>query len=69
LTPLTLLEFALLASEAGVPDGVLSVLPGEGRTVGKVLVEDRRVKKIDLTGGSESRPLKEITSIAGNSFN
>lgn len=49
LTPLTLLEFGLLATKAGVPDGVLCILPGEGRTVGKELVEDRRVKKIDLT--------------------
>lgn len=49
LTPLTLLEFGLLATKAGIPDGVLCILPGEGRTVGKELVVDRRVKKIDLT--------------------
>jgi acyl-CoA reductase-like NAD-dependent aldehyde dehydrogenase len=49
LTPLTLLEFGLLATEAGVPEGTLCILPGDGRTVGKELIEDHRVKKIDLT--------------------
>jgi acyl-CoA reductase-like NAD-dependent aldehyde dehydrogenase len=58
LTPLTLLEFGLLATEAGVPDGVLCILPGDGRTVGKELIENRRIKKIDLTvrGRQINRP-------------
>ncbi|KAL7408929.1 aldehyde dehydrogenase [Mrakia frigida] len=66
LTPLTLLEFGLLATKAGIPDGVLCILPGEGRTVGKELVVDRRVKKIDLTGGTETG--RVIGAIAGGNL-
>lgn len=32
-----------------MPDGALCILPGDGRTVGKELIDDRRIKKIDLT--------------------
>src|SRR5437588_11902598 len=33
-TPLTLLEFARIAQECGLPPGVLNVVPGEGPVVG-----------------------------------
>jgi acyl-CoA reductase-like NAD-dependent aldehyde dehydrogenase len=39
LTPLTALAFAELAAEAGIPDGVVNVLAGPGRVVGRRLVE------------------------------
>jgi hypothetical protein len=38
LTPLTALRFAELAAEAGIPPGVVNVLPGPGRLVGRRLV-------------------------------
>lgn len=53
ITPLASLELARLCEQAGVPKGVLSVLPGKGSVVGDALVRDPRVKKIAFTGGTE----------------
>jgi betaine-aldehyde dehydrogenase len=53
LTPLTALAFAELAAQAGVPDGVVNVLAGPGRVVGRRLVEHPRVAKIAFTGSTE----------------
>ncbi len=53
LTPLTALRFAELASEAGLPDGVLNVVVGPGRTCGQRLVEHPGVDKIAFTGSTE----------------
>jgi len=53
LTPLTALAFAELAAEAGIPPGVVNVLPGPGRLVGRRLVEHPRVAKIAFTGSTE----------------
>jgi acyl-CoA reductase-like NAD-dependent aldehyde dehydrogenase len=53
LTPLTALRFAELASEAGVPDGVVNVVVGPGSTCGQRLVEHPDVAKIAFTGSTE----------------
>jgi len=53
LTPLTALRFAELASEAGLPEGVLNVVVGPGRTCGQRLVEHPDVNKIAFTGSTE----------------
>jgi betaine-aldehyde dehydrogenase len=53
LTPLTALRLAELALEAGIPEGVLNVVPGPGSVVGKRLVEHRDVAKIGFTGSTE----------------
>jgi acyl-CoA reductase-like NAD-dependent aldehyde dehydrogenase len=50
LTPLTALKLAELAVEAGLPRGVLQVLPGRGAVVGRFLVEHPAVRKICFTG-------------------
>jgi betaine-aldehyde dehydrogenase len=52
LTPLTALAFARLAAEAGIPDGVVNVLAGPGRVVGRRLVEHPAVAKIAFTGST-----------------
>ncbi len=39
--------------EAGVPKGVISVLPGKGSVIGDVLVRHPLVKKVSFTGGTE----------------
>jgi betaine-aldehyde dehydrogenase len=52
LTPLTALRFAELALEAGIPEGVVNVLPGPGRTVGARLVEHPGVAKVAFTGST-----------------
>src|SRR5919109_5450940 len=41
LTPLTALEFEKIAVEAGIPEGVVNVVVGPGRSVGQRLVEDQ----------------------------
>jgi betaine-aldehyde dehydrogenase len=52
-TPLTALVLADVLMEAGLPEGVLSVLPGPGATTATALVADPRVSKISFTGSTE----------------
>jgi len=51
-TPLTLLEFARIAQECGLPPGVLNVVPGEGEVVGARLASHPDVRKIAFTGST-----------------
>ncbi len=51
-TPLSVLKVGELALEAGVPAGVLNVVPGPGRTAGNALVEHPGVDKIAFTGST-----------------
>jgi acyl-CoA reductase-like NAD-dependent aldehyde dehydrogenase len=53
LTPLTALRFASIAVGAGIPDGVVNVVAGPGRTCGQRLVEHPDVAKIAFTGSTE----------------
>jgi len=53
LTPLTALRLGELALEAGIPEGVVNVLPGKGSVVGTRLVEHPDVAKIGFTGSTE----------------
>ncbi|MEH1013835.1 aldehyde dehydrogenase family protein [Micromonospora sp. CPCC 206060] len=52
LTPLTALRLAELARDAGLPDGVFTVLPGEGSVVGERFVTHESVRKICFTGST-----------------
>jgi len=52
-TPLTALVLAELAIEAGMPPGVLNVVPGRGTVAGAALVEHSHVVKIAFTGSTE----------------
>ncbi|HEX6937367.1 MAG TPA: NAD-dependent succinate-semialdehyde dehydrogenase [Actinomycetes bacterium] len=54
LTPLTTMRLAQLMTEAGLPDGVLNVVPSTsaGRTVGP-LMADPRLRKVSFTGSTE----------------
>ena len=49
-TPLTCLRMAQLAKEAGIPDGVINVVPGYGPTAGAAVVKHPGVDKIAFTG-------------------
>jgi betaine-aldehyde dehydrogenase len=51
-TPLTLLEFARIAQECGLPAGVLNVVTGDGPVVGARLAEHPDVRKIAFTGST-----------------
>jgi aldehyde dehydrogenase (NAD+) len=49
-TPLTCLRMADLAQEAGIPDGVINVVPGYGPTAGGAIVEHPGIDKVAFTG-------------------
>jgi acyl-CoA reductase-like NAD-dependent aldehyde dehydrogenase len=53
LTPLTAVEFERIAREAGLPAGVVNVVPGPGSVCGQRLVEHPDVAKIAFTGSTE----------------
>jgi aldehyde dehydrogenase (NAD+) len=49
-TPLTCLRMARLAQKAGIPDGVINVVPGYGPTAGAAIVRHPDVDKLAFTG-------------------
>ena len=51
-TPLSALRLGEICQEAGLPDGVLNIVPGYGPTAGAALAEHMDVDKIAFTGGS-----------------
>jgi betaine-aldehyde dehydrogenase len=53
LTPLSALMLADILREAGLPSGVLSVLPGPGSAIGNALVTHPLVAKVSFTGSTE----------------
>src|SRR6266702_3461187 len=52
-TPLTALRLAGLIAEAGIPDGVVNVVPGFGETAGAALAAHNDVDKVAFTGSTE----------------
>jgi aldehyde dehydrogenase (NAD+)/betaine-aldehyde dehydrogenase len=78
-TPLTALRLGELATEVGIPPGVVNVVPGDGPTTGAHLVRHPGVDKVAFTGstktGSEimklaSDPIKRlILELGGKSPN
>ena len=63
-TPLVAAQAVRLMLEAGIPEGVLQLLPGRGETVGAGLVGDDRVKGVMFTGSTEVARLLQ-RNIAG----
>jgi len=51
-TPLVALALAPILAEAGLPPGVLQIVPGRGSVVGPVLAADPRVRVLSLTGST-----------------
>jgi acyl-CoA reductase-like NAD-dependent aldehyde dehydrogenase len=78
-TPLTAMRIGELALEAGLPEGVFTVLPGKGSVVGQRLVDHPAVRKIVFTGSTEvgqqimtgcARQIKRLTlELGGKSAN
>jgi aldehyde dehydrogenase (NAD+) len=61
-TPLTALAFAGLCQEAGLPDGVVNIVTGDGAT-GEALVKHSDVDKIAFTGSTEvGRAIRSATA-------
>ena len=65
LTPLTALALGELALEAGIPPGVLNVVPGFGNTAGAALVDHPDVDKVTFTG-SPAVGRQILRAAAGN---
>ncbi|QIN30184.1 aldehyde dehydrogenase family protein [Brevibacterium luteolum] len=53
VTPLTAMRIGELAREAGIPEGVLTILPGKGSVVGERFVTHPGVRKVVFTGSTE----------------
>lgn len=79
LTPLTAIVLGEICLEAGVPAGVVNIIPGSGADVGNYLVEHPKVDKVAFTGstpigkdimGKASQTLKRVTlELGGKSPN
>ena len=52
ITPRMAIELARICQQAGVPDGIVSVLPGKGSVVGDALVRHPLIKRVAFTGGT-----------------
>ncbi len=53
-TPLTATACVGILNEAGLPPGVLNIVPGPGGLVGETLIKDPRVRKIGFTGATDT---------------
>jgi acyl-CoA reductase-like NAD-dependent aldehyde dehydrogenase len=63
LSPLTALMLGEIAAAAGLPAGVLQVVPGSGSNVGDALVTHPMVRKISFTGSTEiGRRIMELAA-------
>jgi acyl-CoA reductase-like NAD-dependent aldehyde dehydrogenase len=65
ITPLTSLKIAELMSEAGMPDGVVNVIPGRGAVAGQYIAEHPGIAKIAFTG-STATGRRIVQASAGN---
>jgi acyl-CoA reductase-like NAD-dependent aldehyde dehydrogenase len=63
-TPLSALRLAQLATEVGIPGGVVNVVPGDGPTTGTKLVSHPDVDKVAFTGSTETG--REIMRLASD---
>ncbi|XP_042566059.1 mitochondrial 10-formyltetrahydrofolate dehydrogenase isoform X2 [Clupea harengus] len=52
VTPLTALKFAELAAKAGIPKGVINIVPGSGGMVGQRLADHPDIRKLGFTGST-----------------
>lgn len=63
-TPLLALELAKICEEAGVPRGLVSVLPGRGSVIGDAITRHPLVRRVSFTGGTATG--KHIAHIAAD---
>jgi acyl-CoA reductase-like NAD-dependent aldehyde dehydrogenase len=65
-SPLTTLYVAHIAREAGIPAGVINVIPGLGEVAGCALADNTRLKRMSFTGSPEIG--REIASKCGRNL-
>ncbi len=66
VTPVTGFLLAKICKEAGLPDGVLNILHGQGTTCGEAIVKHKDIKAISFTGSTKAG--ERIASIAAPMF-
>lgn len=64
VTPLMALELAKICDEAGVPKGLISVLPGKGSVIGDAITVHPLVRRVSFTGGTTTG--KHIAHVAAD---
>ncbi|MES2259824.1 MAG: aldehyde dehydrogenase [Pseudomonadota bacterium] len=64
VTPLLALELAKICEQAGIPKGLISVLPGKGSVIGDAITLHPLVKRVSFTGGTSTG--KHIAHIAAD---
>jgi betaine-aldehyde dehydrogenase len=64
VTPLLALELARICEEAGLPKGLISVLPGRGSVIGDAITKHPLIKRVSFTGGTTTG--KHIAHIAAD---
>lgn len=62
LTPMTAYLLGDLANKAGMPNGVLNILHGEGKGIGQAIVEHQSTKAISFTGGTTTGKIVGATA-------
>jgi acyl-CoA reductase-like NAD-dependent aldehyde dehydrogenase len=65
ITPLSSLKIAELMSEAGMPDGVVNIVPGLGHVAGQYIAEHEGISKVAFTG-STATGRRIVMASAGN---
>jgi aldehyde dehydrogenase (NAD+) len=66
VTPLSSVFAAKLAAEAGLPDGVINVVVGDGSAAGAALASHPRIKRMSFTGSPEVG--KKIGEVCGRNL-
>jgi succinate-semialdehyde dehydrogenase/glutarate-semialdehyde dehydrogenase len=64
LTPFSALALAVLAKEAGIPDGVFNVVTGDAQMIGEEFCANKKIRKISFTGST--RVGKLLATQSGN---
>jgi betaine-aldehyde dehydrogenase len=65
-TPLNVIRLAQVFKDAGVPDGVVNIVTGDGATAGNALISHHLIDKIAFTGGSKTG--RHIGSVAAQNL-
>jgi betaine-aldehyde dehydrogenase len=65
ITPLSSLRIAELMAEAGIPDGVVNVVPGLGPVAGQYIAEHPQIAKVSFTGSTQTGR-RIVQASAGN---
>ena len=66
LAPLTINMLAERMAESGIPEGIVNVVHGFGAVAGKALAENKKLAKVDLTGGTATG--RSVAAAAGHNL-